>query len=116
MASVHRHLVGTCVVALAACSYPELHERFPSCARLPPTCGVNHAESCCTSLEIPGGSYRRGHDMVMDAPATVADFRLDKYEVVVGRFQAFVEAGMGTRGSAPDGGAGAHARIPGSGW
>jgi formylglycine-generating enzyme required for sulfatase activity len=52
----------------------------------------------------------------MSYPATVSSFRLDKYEVTVGRFRAFVQAGMGTQTDPPPAGAGAHARIPGSGW
>jgi len=46
----------------------------------------------------------------------VSAFRLDKYEVAVGRFRAFVDAGMGTQASPPQPGAGAHANIVGSGW
>jgi formylglycine-generating enzyme required for sulfatase activity len=52
----------------------------------------------------------------MRFPATVSDFRLDMYEITVGRFRAFVSAGMGTRAAPPATGAGAHAQIPGSGW
>jgi sulfatase modifying factor 1 len=48
--------------------------------------------------------------------ATVGDFRLDKYEVTVGRFRAFVNAGEGTQASPPLPGAGVHKKIPGSGW
>jgi formylglycine-generating enzyme required for sulfatase activity len=43
----------------------------------------------------------------MSYPATVSDFRLDTYEVTVGRFRAFVNAGMGTQASPPPNGAGA---------
>jgi formylglycine-generating enzyme required for sulfatase activity len=52
----------------------------------------------------------------MSFPATISTFRLDKYEVTVGRFRAFVTAGMGTQASAPAAGDGAHANIPASGW
>jgi len=48
--------------------------------------------------------------------ATVSDFRLDQYEVTVGRFRQFVNAGMGTQSSPPSSGAGAHPNIAGSGW
>jgi formylglycine-generating enzyme required for sulfatase activity len=41
---------------------------------------------------------------------------MDKYEVTVGRFRAFVNAGMGTQSSPPPVGAGAHALISGTGW
>jgi formylglycine-generating enzyme required for sulfatase activity len=53
-------------------------------------------------------------------PATVADFYLDKYEITVGRFRQFVNAGMGmgmgTQASPPASGAGVHPLIAGSGW
>jgi formylglycine-generating enzyme required for sulfatase activity len=49
----------------------------------------------------------------MAYPATVSDFLLDRYEVTVGRFRRFVEAYPGSR---PRSGAGAHPRIPSSGW
>jgi formylglycine-generating enzyme required for sulfatase activity len=46
----------------------------------------------------------------------VRDFYLDKHEVTVGRFRAFVTAGMGTQVSPPAANAGAHPFIAGSGW
>ncbi len=46
----------------------------------------------------------------------MSSFWLDKYEVTVGRFRAFVMAGQGVRSTAPPSGAGAQARIAGSGW
>ena len=49
-------------------------------------------------------------------PATLSSFALDKYEVTVGRFRAFVEAGAGTQSSPPAAGSGAHPLIAGSGW
>jgi len=52
----------------------------------------------------------------MSYPATVSSFRLDKYEVTVGRFRAFVQAGMGTQSNPPVVSAGAHPNIVGSGW
>jgi formylglycine-generating enzyme required for sulfatase activity len=52
----------------------------------------------------------------MSYPATVADFYLDQYEITVGRFRRFVNAGMGTQASPPGAGAGAHPLISGSGW
>jgi formylglycine-generating enzyme required for sulfatase activity len=52
----------------------------------------------------------------MNFPATVSAFRLDKYEVTVERFRAFVSAGMGTQINPPQAGAGAHATIANSGW
>jgi formylglycine-generating enzyme required for sulfatase activity len=98
----------------------------------PATCGANAATNCCASSVVPGNatgatlagaSFYRSYDVATDGtypnmsyPATVSDFRLDTYEVTVGRFRAFVNAGMGTTNTAPAAGAGAHAAIPGSGW
>ena len=48
--------------------------------------------------------------------ARVASFELDVYEVSVGRFRAFLDAGQGLRGSPPRPGAGAHPGHPDSGW
>jgi formylglycine-generating enzyme len=68
------------------------------------------------------GNVSRGYDAAADAyndmnfPATVSSFVLDKYEVTVGRFRQFVEAGEGAQGSPPAAGAGAHPRLAGSGW
>jgi formylglycine-generating enzyme required for sulfatase activity len=86
----------------------------PSCAGLPATCGRSGDESCCTSLLVPGGTfYRNGIDY---DTATLSDFYLDKFEITVGRFRAFVNAGLGTQSSPPAAGAGAHPLIGGSGW
>jgi len=97
--------------------------QFLSCVGLPSTCGANGNDSCCNSPTVIGGTYYRSYDHATDGysgntsyPATVSNFRLDKYEVTVGRFRAFVDAGMGTRSNAPSAGAGAHASIAGSGW
>jgi formylglycine-generating enzyme required for sulfatase activity len=69
---------------------------------------------------VPGGIFYRGYDgaqnTIKNYPATVADFYLDKYEITVGRFRAFVNAGMDTQASPPPSGAGTHLLIPGSGW
>jgi formylglycine-generating enzyme required for sulfatase activity len=48
--------------------------------------------------------------------ATVAEFVLDKYEVTVGRFRAFVDAGGGTQSRPPVAGSGASPLVSGSGW
>ncbi|MBI4703595.1 MAG: SUMF1/EgtB/PvdO family nonheme iron enzyme [Deltaproteobacteria bacterium] len=76
--------------------------------------------NCCHSKLVPGGSFYRSYDGVTyndkSYPATVSDFRLDTYEVTVGRFRAFVDAGMGTQQKPPAPGAGAHPKIPNSGW
>ncbi|HWU90770.1 MAG TPA: SUMF1/EgtB/PvdO family nonheme iron enzyme [Kofleriaceae bacterium] len=93
---------------------------FASCVGLPMTCGIGAADSCCDSPEVVGGTYYRSYDVAgagsMSSPATVSSFHLDKYEVTVGRFRKFVEAGTGTQATPPPPGAGAHAHIGGSGW
>ena len=93
-------------------------------------CG-SAAESCCRSLEITGGRFDRTYDtggdggLVLAAdggptgladPATVSGFRLDKYEVTVGRFRQFVNAVLhpdGGTGWLPPAGSGKHAHLNG---
>src|SRR5262249_25230918 len=98
-----------------------------SCRGLAASCGATGHDSCCSSPVVPGDfpgeSYFRSYDQAHDAnsgdlsyPATVRDFRLDKYEVTVGRFRAFVNAGIGTQSNPPASGSGAHPNIAGSGW
>jgi formylglycine-generating enzyme required for sulfatase activity len=104
-----------------------MKSRIPSCIGLATTCGTSNSDSCCNSPVIPGDfgaeTYFRSYDMAGDSnsgdasfPAMVNDFRLDKYEVTVGRFRVFVNAGMGTQSNPPISGTGAHTRIAGSGW
>jgi len=92
----------------------------PSCSGLAATCGPLGTDDCCASLLVPGGTFYRSYDGVdftdKRYPATVDDFYLDKYEITVGRFRQFVNAGMGTQASPPASGAGANLAIPGSGW
>ncbi|HRI67976.1 MAG TPA: SUMF1/EgtB/PvdO family nonheme iron enzyme [Polyangium sp.] len=83
----------------------------PSCIGMPATCGVPNNEDCCASLMVPGGTYNRSNDTMY--PATVSDFRLDRFEVTVGRFRKFVEAYPASK---PVSGAGSHPVIPGIGW
>jgi sulfatase modifying factor 1 len=96
---------------------------FASCVGLPSTCGGDGRDDCCNSPEVLGGIYFRSFDRAGDAgsgvntfPATVSDFRLDKYEVTVGRFRAFINAGMGTQANPPALRAGAHPDLAASGW
>jgi sulfatase modifying factor 1 len=63
---------------------------------------------------VPGGTFNRDNDPSF--PATVDDFKLDMYEVTVGRFRAFVNAGGATQANPPPPGAGAHPLIVGTGW
>jgi formylglycine-generating enzyme len=94
-----------------------------SCVSLPATCGASGNDDCCNSPPVTGGTFFRGYDVAgdsssgdMSAPATLSDFRLDKYEVTVGRFRAFVAAGQGTQANPPSDGLGAHPHIFESGW
>jgi formylglycine-generating enzyme required for sulfatase activity len=94
-----------------------------SCAALPHTCGITGNDDCCNSPMVMGGSYFRSFDRAgdsasgdMTAPATISNFRLDKYEVTVGRFRAFVEGGQGTQLNPPATSTGANPYVAGSGW
>lgn len=82
-----------------------------SCQGLAKTCGPQGNESCCTSILVPGGTYNRINNA--SYPATVSDYRLDKFEVTVGRFRKFFE---GYPNNKPVAGAGGHVNIPNSGW
>jgi formylglycine-generating enzyme required for sulfatase activity len=64
---------------------------------------------CARSLAVAGGTFYRGTDTAN--PATIAGFRLDKYEVTVGRFRKFVDAWIG--GWRPSVGSGKHAHLNG---
>lgn len=86
----------------------------PSCAGLANNCGPAGNGSCCEALPVPGGSYDRINDP--NYPSTISGFWLDRYEVTVGRFRKFVDAGGGLASSAPTTGAGEHPKITNSGW
>jgi len=79
-----------------------------SCNGLMANCGTSN-ENCCTSPLVPGGSFSRNNDS--NFPATVSSYRLDKYEVTVGRFRKFVDAVTG--GWKPAAGSGKHAHLNG---
>lgn len=100
----------------------------PSCAGGLTCAGV----SCCESRLLPAGTFSMGRATSgpeadacstwavpcdpQEQPqhaATVSSFRLDTFEVTVGRFRKFVAAYPGSK---PAGGAGAHPAIAGSGW
>jgi formylglycine-generating enzyme required for sulfatase activity len=89
----------------------------PSCAGADAgtgSCGATN-ESCCASSLVQGGSFFRSYDGVSFTgktdPATLNSFRLDKYEVTVGRFRPFVAAVVG--GWTPSQGAGKHTHLNG---
>lgn len=84
--------------------------------------GGSGNQSCCASLEVPGGTYYRtyeadGGGATGEADlATVSGFRLDKYLVTVGRFRQFVNAVIPPDGGAgwmPSAGSGKHGHLNG---
>jgi cysteine-rich repeat protein len=79
-----------------------------SCDKLIAGCGLATNDDCCASPDVPGGGFTMGTSTV----GKVATYELDKYEVTVGRFKAFVNAYTGP----PAKGAGAHPLIANSGW
>lgn len=95
----------------------------PQCDGVAATCGPTSNDSCCaTAMTIPAGTHLRSYDAATDVfndmgfPASLSSYRLDKYEITVGRFRAFVESGYGTRLRPPVAGSGAHPNLAGSGW
>lgn len=137
-------LVLACAIGLAACgsvksgamqndggsggsdgsgSDPPMPVVPASCVGLAKSCGADGHDDCCNAPSVAGGTFKRSFDAAGDIhsgstsfPATVSDFRLDKYEVTVGRFRAFINAGQGTQANPPVAKAGAHPNIIGSGW
>ena len=82
-------------------------------------CGAT-GESCCTSIEVPGGTYDRqyvytdaGTVASEDAAATISGFRLDKYEVTTARFAEFVAASGTDAGAVPPARSGKHEHLNG---
>jgi len=91
-------------------------------------CGAA-SESCCTSLEVSGGTFFRTYDPATPdagtplgpdggalgeaSPATVSSFSLDKYLVTVGRFRQFVNAWNAYTGYYPSAGSGVHTYLNG---
>jgi hypothetical protein len=76
-----------CVVC-TDCDETLRHSGAQNCAGPLPTCGPDE-ESCCTSNLVPEGTFMRGNEPAF--PATVCSFGLDRFEVTVGRFQAFYD-------------------------
>jgi formylglycine-generating enzyme required for sulfatase activity len=68
---------------------------------------------------VTGGTYNRTYTntgsgpTVESDPATVGDFRLDKYEVTVGRFRQFVAAWNNGAGWTPPAASGKHTHLNG---
>lgn len=79
-------------------------------------CGSSKSADCCANTLIPGGAFNRDNNPMF--PASVSDFRLDTYEITVGRFRTFVNTGTGkgTQSDPPMQGDGALPKLPGEGW
>jgi formylglycine-generating enzyme required for sulfatase activity len=102
-----------------------------------------NGENCCTSINVPGGTFPQGRgtencgsvgcqtgagnegcpngitcpaEEQPEHPSTVSSFALDKYEVTVGRFRKFVAAYVSNTASAPVANAGVNPAIAGTGW
>lgn len=87
-----------------------------SCNGLNTDCGpgmVSGTESCCATNAVFPGEFNRNNNPAHRA--NVREFVLDRFEVTVGRFRKFVDA-YDAAGTKPADGAGAHPRIPKSGW
>ena len=89
-----------------------------SCGNVAPgtgsDCGAGGGTDCCATAMVAPGSFDRSNDAT--APASVGEFRLDLFEVTVGRFRTFLAAGKGTQANPPASGAGEHPNVAGSGW
>lgn len=89
----------------------------PSCAALSPICGASKDEDCCASAAVPAGTFKRSYDGISGDPsfvATVSDYRLDIYEITIGRFRQFLAH---YPGNLPAAGAGANPNDPAdTGW
>jgi sulfatase modifying factor 1 len=72
-------------------------------------CGPNGDDNCARSPLVTGGTFNRGAGT--SYPATISDFRLDKYEVTKGRFRKFVDAWVG--GWRPPVASGKHTHLNG---
>jgi sulfatase modifying factor 1 len=94
----------------------------PSCLA-EPRCGLDDY-SCCEAPRVPGGTFNLAVAGAVDAgatsatvPATVSSYRLDRFEVTVGRARQFHDQYDAWRASGePRSGIGRHPRIEGSGW
>lgn len=106
------------------CGSPDVAPSPESCAAGAPgagdDCGPGAAASCCGSRLVPCGTFMPSYDgMTYGVPtpeAKVSDFRLDTFEITVGRFRAFVEAGKGVQADPPELAAGQHPHLVGTGW
>jgi sulfatase modifying factor 1 len=107
----------SCVAGLTHCLDARCEAIPLSCARIARAtnfdCGTGATGDCCATYGVPGGTFFRQYDGVAYGdrghPATVSSFRLDAYEINVGRFRKFVNAVV--LGWTPDPGSGKHAHL-----
>jgi formylglycine-generating enzyme required for sulfatase activity len=90
-------------------------------------CGLNGKGDCCGTIALDGGDFYP-NNCTKDVPCGpdggpgpdkkthVQPFKLDVYEVTVGRFSRFIEAGAGTQAHPPAAGAGAIHGHAFTGW
>jgi len=91
----------------------------PSCQPALANCGSAGTESCCVSSAVTGTQAGDTFYLSFDDdaypgklyPATVSDFRLDRFEITVARFRRFASAW--TQGWRPANGDGKHAYLHG---
>ncbi len=70
-------------------------------------CGLSGDDNCARSPLVVGGTFFLGDGT--STPTTISDFRLDKYEVTVGRFRKFLDAWLA--GWRPTAGSGKHTHL-----
>jgi formylglycine-generating enzyme required for sulfatase activity len=117
---VSADVLETCSGALPVCLDGACVTK-PSCASLLPMCGAKSNDDCCASDPVDGGMFARSYDGVTyidnGNPATVSAYRLDRYEVTVGRFRTFLLQYDKWRAAGhPFDGEGANPSIAGTGW
>jgi formylglycine-generating enzyme len=90
----------------------------PSCRGERPRCGADDEDDCCVAPTVPAGIF----DFASDAfgtlvVVTLSSYRLDRFEVTVGRAREFIADYDDWRASGePRPGLGRHPRIEDSGW
>jgi sulfatase modifying factor 1 len=92
-------LAGTGGSSSGAGGSPPPKPSAPSCFGLAEACGAEAGASrdCCDSPLVIGGPFVRGYDGLastgrdVTGDAVVSNFRLDRYEVTVGRFRTFLD-------------------------
>lgn len=77
-------------------------------------------ESCCQSLLIPGGEFKRDYDPEVfnegNFPAQISPFFLDKFEVTVGRMKQFVAAYTSVKSKLKEGDGKSDHVVGDTGW